>query len=406
MRPISPEFTRYLDAVMRGELDRWSAVWFWILIASTVAVVLGLIAELPEVWAEVIRPAWRWAKNLSSTKTRKYDFNGWERVCPELAVLGTTELSARAKAVIGVSALLGWMLVAVGVAGEGVAEYFVNDAETEVRAFDSAELAETQNSANSAAAASSLAFAFSDKSETASSNALVGAKDALTKAGAAQQSLGKAESDAQLAAQESKDAIDRAGKAEASLGRAEAEAKSAETSASNALTLARDARKEAASFEHELDRIRLPRALVRQAEFNLKMSQFIGTEYTFASVFQDEESITFLRILDAALQDAGWRRVKPPGGFPAINVFGATEGFSVPVGFGTGVAVIVESNESLPSLRNMPEIKLPASVRTAVTLTKALSWSISPREEIELIPSVSVVTGNSATVRIAVGKKK
>src|ERR1700677_3182709 len=401
--PISSDVSLALDKLMRHDLDTWGSVWFRALVISTLVVVAGLICEAPEVFHAVgigrnaggrIRTFWYF-------RVRKIDLNGWQHLCPELVTDKSVNLRR-----IAVWGLIGWSLVALGVAGEGVSEYFVNDAETDLRAFDQGTLNETQRSANSAAASSSLANTFAGKAEDRS-------KAALTKAGTAERSLAKAEADAgtaQAAAGSAlttaTDAASRAQKAEASLGEAEAEAKNAESSASNALTLARGARTEADSFEEELDRIRLPRTLVRQAEFNLSIGQFIGTEYTFSSVFQDEESITFLRILDAALQDAGWRRAEPPGGFPAVNVFGNAENFAVPVGFNTGVAVIAESNESLASLRSTPEIKLPANIRAAVALDKALDRSVSPREAISLFAPVQIVPGNSATVRIAVGKKK
>jgi hypothetical protein len=201
MVPISPEYARQLDVTMRGDLDCWATFWFWILIASTVAVVFGLLAELPEVWAEVLRPTWRWAKNFFNTRVKKHEFNGWEKVCPELAILGHTELRSRWKTTIGASALLGWILVAVGVAGEGIAEYFVNDAETELRAFDQAELTETQNSANSAAAAASLADTFSDRADATSKSALGKSKEANDAADNAQQKAGAAEASADRVSQ-------------------------------------------------------------------------------------------------------------------------------------------------------------------------------------------------------------
>jgi hypothetical protein len=91
-------------------------------------------------------------------------------------------LRFRWKTIIGASALLGWILVAVGVAGEGVAEYFVNDAETNLRKFDQAVLIETQHSADSAEAAALIANAFSDKAIASSSSATSLAKKARKEA--------------------------------------------------------------------------------------------------------------------------------------------------------------------------------------------------------------------------------
>jgi hypothetical protein len=61
--------------------------------------------------------------------------------------------------------LAGWALVALGVAGEGIAEYFVDDAETDIRQFDEGVSEQAQRSANSAAAAASLANFFGERAQ-------------------------------------------------------------------------------------------------------------------------------------------------------------------------------------------------------------------------------------------------
>jgi hypothetical protein len=194
MVPVSPEYAEKLDRMMRGDLDFWSTYWFWFLIKSTVAVVFGLMAELPEVWSEVFRPIWTWCRNVWRAKVRKKDFSGWEIVYPELTAVTQIELSHPQRAVIGALALLGWMLVAVGVAGEGIGEYFVNDAETNVRSFDDAVLAETQQAAGAAATSAKIADEEADAATRAS-------KEAQAKADRAGASAMLAESDARNAQQ-------------------------------------------------------------------------------------------------------------------------------------------------------------------------------------------------------------
>jgi hypothetical protein len=153
----SPEFAKYLDGMMRKDLDIWSSGWFWSLVASTIVVAIGIFCEAPEAWhavafgrTTIARIRWFWY-----VRVRKIDLRGWEQLCPELVTVRSHNERR-----IAIAGFIGWMLVAFGVAGEGVGEYFVNDAETLLRAFDQAVLIETQNSANSAAAAASLEYFF------------------------------------------------------------------------------------------------------------------------------------------------------------------------------------------------------------------------------------------------------
>ncbi len=292
---------------MRADLEYWSSLWFWILVASTALVVIGIIGEAPEVLEAVgfgdkttgrIRRFWY-------ARIRRVEFCGWEKVCPEL-----TERNPRHRKWIAKIALISWALIAVGVAGEGVAEYFVNDVETDIKAFDNAELIETQGSANSAAEASSLAFAFSDKSEKASSNAIALATEAQRELARAEADASKAQMAALNALTTATDAGARAGKAEASLGEAEAEAKGAESSASNALRLASEARKVAASFESDLARLKKQaedRVLdeYQQDEVSGKVGPFLGTPYELA-VADTPEAEKLLSEIDAAVSSAGW----------------------------------------------------------------------------------------------------
>ncbi len=120
---------------MRRDLDTWSSWWFWILVGSTIAVVIGVLCEAPEIWQEVglSRKTVAGIRRFWYFRVRKIDLNGWERLCPEL--ITTNE---RHRKLIVLAGFVGWTFVALGVAGEGFAEYFVNDAETNLRAFDQA----------------------------------------------------------------------------------------------------------------------------------------------------------------------------------------------------------------------------------------------------------------------------
>jgi hypothetical protein len=193
--------------MMRGDLDAWADLWFWSLVGSTIAVAFGIICEAPEVWQAVglghktvtrIRQFWY-------IRVRKIDLNGWERICPELITK-----NERHRKWIARAGFVGWTLVALGVAGEGVAEYFVNDAETNLRNFDQAVLVETQQSANSAAVASSLANAFADRATVASANAMTLARGARKEADSFEQDIVSAKQLAADAESHLADALQRA----------------------------------------------------------------------------------------------------------------------------------------------------------------------------------------------------
>lgn len=132
MPPIDPDLARGLSKMMRVDLDVWSNWWFWSLVGSTIAVAVGIICEAPEVLQAVGlgRKALGRIRRFWYVRIRKSGLDGWERLCPEL--ITTNE---RHRKWIARAGLLGWTLVALGVAGEGVAEYFVNDAENQPSRF-------------------------------------------------------------------------------------------------------------------------------------------------------------------------------------------------------------------------------------------------------------------------------
>jgi hypothetical protein len=193
MLPASPEFVEALNRMMRTDLEYWSELWFWLLVGATAAVVIGLLCEAPEVWHAIglghetvsrVRRFWY-------IRVRKIDLSGWDVLCPELV-----DKNDRVPKWIARVGFIGWALVAFGVAGEGLAEYFVNDAETALRIFDKAILTETQHSANSAAEASSLANAFSNKAVDSSKYALSIAKGARQEADSFEKDIASAKEQA------------------------------------------------------------------------------------------------------------------------------------------------------------------------------------------------------------------
>jgi len=243
----------------------------------------------------------------------------------------------------------------------------------------------------------------------------------------------KALDDSNAAVTQAETAVTKAGLAEDASGRAVGKSSRAEGTASMAMTLASGARQEADTFEKRLgsaehkadeaeshlaealrraieataalDKIRLPRSLTNIPDLVSVLGDFKDTEYAFTSVFQDGESIELLKSIDTVLQDAGWKKVKPPPGFPAINIYGKEDGNAVPVGFNQGIDIVVDSPEATESLLLQPIEQLPVLVRAAMTLRVELLSNLSPQANDTDVPTVRIQKGESKTVRIAVGKK-
>jgi hypothetical protein len=210
---------------------------------------------------------------------------------------------------------------------------------------------------------------------------------------------------------------ERAAKAEgliADAGRhaAEADAKAegfkadiakANESAERARAQVASATAEATKANLELERIKAPRTLRDVASLTESLKAYKGTEYTFSSVFGDEESILLLRHIDVALSSSGWVRVKPPHGYPAINVYGQEQDFAVAAGMTFGVKISVNSDIPLATLQALPVDKLPAPTGAAAALAIALTGSLSPPQESGL--KANVEPGSSTIVRIEMGRK-
>lgn len=366
MSPLDPDLARALSKMMRADLDVWSDWWFWALVGSTIAVAVGIICEAPEVWQAVGlgRRAVARIRKFWYVRVRKVDFNGWERICPELITA-----NARHRKWIARVGFVGWTLVALGVAGEGVAEYFVNDAETELRAFDQGVLTETQQSANSAALAASLATTFSDKAVTASSNGLALASGARKEADSFAQDI-----------------------------------KAAKKQTTDAELRLADALQQVASATAEITRLKSPRSIINEDAFIVAMKAFEGTEYTFSAVFADEDSTDLLKQINRSLVAAGWKRIKSPGGFPSLDIYGKDQpDFVVPVSVISGILVSIDSSEPLEILRSRPTVLLPQHVKAAIALRNAFASDISPPEANPKL--IGTEMGTSVTVQINVGKK-
>lgn len=155
----------------------------------------------------------------------------------------------------------------------------------------------------------------------------------------------------------------------------------------------------------ELETLKTPRSLVHIPEMIASLELFTGTEYTFSCVFEEEESIQFLGAIDGLLQRTGWKRVKPPGGFPAIKVFGKDVDFAVPLCLKNAVIVSIDSEQPTASLLALTLGEMPAYVRAAIALNANLSSNTFPPHEDNVGKKVDIQQGPSRAVRIGVGKK-
>jgi hypothetical protein len=120
-----------LDELIRSELEKFAAHWFWALLGFTLLVALGLMFEFPEILHDTVGAL----KEICRCPTVK------RKLSPKAKLLGT----------------FGWILIIAGVVGEGVAEGFLFKADGLVLKFDEILLADTTKSAGAARASAKQA---------------------------------------------------------------------------------------------------------------------------------------------------------------------------------------------------------------------------------------------------------
>lgn len=357
--------------MIRENLEWWSNLWFWLLIASTIAVAIGVVLEAPEVFQEASRESNLWHRAITRiryfwyVRVRKIDLNGWERVCPEIV----TKKNERHRPWIATVGLIGWTLVAVGVGGEGIAEYFVTIVETDIRSEDEASLSETTReagtarvSADSAASAATRAKKEADQVTGIATDAKVGALDAKQRV-----------ANLQMQTTLLQGYID--------------------------------------SEKAEIVRLKSARSFTNTPEMVVALEAFRGTEYTFSRVAPDEESIEFVRTIDSVLQQAKWVRVKPPPGpgngfeYEGINPFGdLVPGFSIPIGLRWGIAISYDLPNPPPRGSRIVG-PIPAYAQAGSMLDWLLAKHIFPPDNNSIGKGADMLQGGSHTVRIIVGSK-
>ncbi len=120
---VPPGLVQALDELIRLDLQNCRDSYFWWLIFSSAVVAFGVILEGPEVIYETVGVFRR-------------------RFCPR-----ELEQHHHAPDWITLLALLGWVLVALGVAGEGIAEGYVSKADGLIQTFNDILLSDARKEA-------------------------------------------------------------------------------------------------------------------------------------------------------------------------------------------------------------------------------------------------------------------
>lgn len=344
---LSPEALKALED-KRSALQGVRDGHFANLLLMTKLVAWGVILEGPELVYEIIAVIKRWRRK----KTRDH-----------------------APAFVTFIGLVGWILVSVGVAGEFWVDGKVNSDDNGIQTINIELLKDAGTSASAAAKAASDAKGDAGQAKAKSDSAVTSASTALTLAKGARREADSFEN----------------------------KITSADQKATDAETHLADAERQASAALADLNLLKSPRLLTNASQLADALRPFAGTEYTFSLVGEDHDSLNLLKQIDAGLQLAGWKRVKPSAaiGLP-IEDFG--KDFLVPMGFADGVEVTVESTESIESLRSRISESWPVTLRAAGALKNALTALITPKEH-NVQKDLVVKPGSSLTVQIAVGSK-
>jgi hypothetical protein len=243
------------------------------------------------------------------------------------------------------------------------------------------------------------------KSREASTNA----SSALTKSGEAETKADAAETASGKAVAESSSAMTIASGARQEADSFENDIKSAKTKAAEAESHLAEALKQAADATAELQRLRAPRSLVEVPKLIADLRVFNGTEYRL-NVFQDDESIQFTKIVDDALNRAGWLRKPSPYklGIASILIFGKDREQAVPVCIETGIQIHFWADESLAVLNARPLKDQSPALQAAVALRLALVSHIAPTDNRNVGDKVSLDENSEDKfpLVICIGKKR
>jgi hypothetical protein len=184
--PTLPSLVPKLDEAIRGDLLGCRDWYFGWLVASSVIVAVGVLMEGPEVVHDTIN-----FFRTGETKTKP----AW----------------------ITVLALFGWLLVAVGVAGEGIAETLVSKADGAVQTFNEILLTEARKEAGAAEASAEGAAMAASLATDSAGEAMTLAHDARKEADSFERDIVSAKEQAAKAESHLAEALRQVASAEAEI---------------------------------------------------------------------------------------------------------------------------------------------------------------------------------------------
>jgi hypothetical protein len=362
---VPPEIVAKLNECAKHNFIHSRDMWFWSLAGFTLLVGFGIVLEGFELWHEM--------KAIIRERCARFRYR----------IL----LSEKKLELYKVIAFIGWIFIAGGVVLEGYSEIRVNALDKDIEECNSAQMVKLQYEADDAATSAKTAHAEADAVKGIADEARADAKDALAKAQAAQSELAHAEADAAKAQAASSRALSTADKAESHLA---------------------EVVKRANELTEQLKRLTTPRSLISTPQVVASLEPYNGTQYLWAGVCSDIECTDLLKSIDAALQQAGWKRLPSVGTYPALLVLDKKDDpLGITLTIAAGIKISVEAPNHSELIAKQDVAHAPQHVRAAAILNLDLAANVYPPEKQDKTPAtfVNVDEGISTTVRITVGRK-
>ena len=163
-----------IDDLMRSDLQYWRDQWFLALLVSTAVVGIGILMEGPEVWHQMSGMV----RSIFCADKAEHAIPAW----------------------ITLLASIGWLLIALGVIGEGITEAVVSSADGNLQTFNDILLTEARKEAGNAKQSALDAARAAARANALAATASIAAGEAMQKARAAEEySTPRTISDKQIA---------------------------------------------------------------------------------------------------------------------------------------------------------------------------------------------------------------
>jgi|SRR5581483_3529 len=343
---LAARITQAADAAIRGDLESLRNAYFHGLLWMTGVVVIGLAMEAPEVWYDTVSFFKRTGKAIE---------HDWVKPL----------------------AALGWLLIIIGVAGEGVSEGLVSNADGLLQTFNNILLAETTKAAGAAGLSARAA--------------------------------------ANAASQAKKEADQVTGIAKAARSTADdarAGATAAQRQVSSLRAQADSLQRDIDTEKEEIRRIRSPRALTNVPELIEALKAFKDTQYAFVRMAAgDDDAGNLVQQIDAVLQQAKWVRTPAPMdcgdpiGCPTMAPLSDDPKYLIVAMPFWGVMIGYDVPFAVKPGEHVPRAKMPRHAQAGAALSWLLSHHLYPPDNKGLGKWEDMRQGNSPVVRIRVGSK-